>query len=294
MAEKADIAPSTFLSRLQELSNTVSTRHIFEVLGVTPSKAVCLDIVYGHYNGKKVYYWHGKCPYETQPVGWVLSTKRTLTIAKWLVARIVKNVRFDPKIWISDKEESIHSALKERYSSRLRTIYLDATPSQEKLNRYLENRAYQIFYYYGYLVVKRGILDPQTVLKYKDENGYGRLVSIILHLFENKKAEIVCIMTKYKIAPFKNFCKRFLYETKSDDNIYHFMGSCTTNGWAEILGKKIKRRNSWFDDNIRRLPSAKQLFDIRMKNEIVRVTAKSSKESIKLWKKILKYYYPVK
>lgn len=294
MADKAGISPSTFLSLLQELSNITTVQQIYDVLGAVPSKVVCFDIVYGKYNGKQVYYWHGKCPYTKLPEGWVLSTKRTLTIAKRLVSRTVKNRGSDPKICISDKEESIHSALEDMYSSRLRTIYLNATPSKNKTNRYRENKTYQIFYEDGSLVVKKGTISPRIVLKYKDENGYKKLTSVILHLFNKKKARVVCIMTKYKIAPLKNFCKRFVYETRKDHHVYHFMGSCRSNGWAEALGKKIKRRNNWFDNNIRRLSSAKQLFDIRMKNEIVRVMAKSSKKSIKLWKRILKYPYPVK
>lgn len=270
------------------LADAVSVNDIVTSLFTSYSKVICLDIVYGVYNSKEVYYFIGKCPYTTYPAGWVVATVRTHTIAERLERRIRRNLGYDPKIWISDGETSFHTGLENIYGTRLRTIYLGSKPSKNTINRYYDRRTYFIYKDEDNLVVKRGYFAQNFFAAHKDEPGYGVLVSVILDLFNNQKAEYVCISTKYKISPLKNFCKRFVYESRNDKHVYHFIGSCKTNGWVERLAKDVKKRNHWFDNNIRSLYCAKKFFDLRMKTKIIQIVAKTQKmDTASLWQKIV-------
>ena len=79
-----------------------------------------------------------------------------------------------------------------------------------------------------YILVKKGLLKPEAILKCRDESGYERITKIVLNLFNRRNANIVCINYKYRISPFKNFYKRFVHETKDDGFVYHFIGSCNS------------------------------------------------------------------
>ena len=273
------------LRKIHKLSRSLPRSNLPKILNLHPSKVVCLDIVHGKRNKEKVYYWHGKCPYTKIPAGWYLSATRSKTIAKRLVNNVVKNLSFDPKIWVSDGEQSFHVALEERYGNKLRTVYLCRKPEEWHLKSSIVRNSYIIEGDGNYILVKKNIENPITILKYRDESGYERITSIVLSLFNHHRAKIVCINYKYRISPFKNFYKRFLHETKDDGFIYHFIGSCDSgNSWAESTGRKIKKRNRWFDNNLRSLKSGKLILHLRMVIETLRIAhSESHIPKSKLW-----------
>lgn len=261
---KLGMSPSTFLKRMHALSERLLSANIFRLLKPKPSPVVCMDIAHGKLNGEEVYRWYGKCPYTKIISGWVLSQSRDQHWAERLERMIIRNLGFSPKIWVSDGEASFHSGLKTIYR-KIRTVYLGRKPEEGNITTPVARNTYIITREDRYLIVEKGLWNPEVVLVYRDEKGYGRLVSIILHLFEQKKAKTVCVMSKYRLAPFKNFCKRFLYETKVDGRVYHFIGNCNLgNPWAEGTARTIKRRNKWFDNNIRSLDSGRLLFNLQM------------------------------
>ena len=164
-------------------------------------------MVHGKYNKKKVYYWHGKCPYTKIPSGWYLSATRSKTIATRLVKFIIRNLHFDPKIWVTDGEQSFHTALEKQYSKRLRTVYLCRKPEEYHLKPSIVENSYPVEGDGDYILVKKGLLKPETILKCRDESGYERITKIVLNLFNRRNANIVCINYKYRISPFKNFAQ---------------------------------------------------------------------------------------
>lgn len=287
-SSKAGISASGFLRKMHTISRKLAKVSLPKILDLHPSEVTCLDIVHGKCNKKKVYYWHGKCPYTKTLSGWYLSATRSKAIATRLVNSIFRNLGYDPKIWVSDGEQSFHTALKKKYKKKLRTVYLCRKPADWHMKPGVVNNSFVIEGKGDYIIVKRNLQKMESILKYRDESGYERITSIVLNLFNNHKARIVCINYKYRISPFKNFYKRFVHETEDDGYIYHFIGSCDSgNSWAESTGRKIKRRNKWFDNNLRSLRSGKLTFHLRMIVENLMIAhTESNIPMSELWRRI--------
>ena len=97
-SSKLGLSSSGFLRTMYRLSCKIDKVGFPSILNLYPSKVTCLDIVYGKYNKKKVYYWHAKCLYTKIPSGWYLSATRSKAIATRLVNAVLRNLGYDPKI----------------------------------------------------------------------------------------------------------------------------------------------------------------------------------------------------
>lgn len=265
IGEKLGITRQGARQKILNYSQRLSPLKIFRYFEPQPSPVVCMDITIETLCGEEIYKWFGKCPYTKIASGWLLSEDRGADNAEELERMIIDNINFQPKIWVSDGEYSFHTALLRIYSPfTVRTIYLGRAPKENDLKDHHARNTYMINKKGDQLLVEKNIISPFTHEITSDENGYEKITRMTLDLFNEERAHAVCLMSPYKFIPFKNFCKRFLYETRNDNNIYHFIGTGSWgNPWAESLAKLIKKRYKWLD-RPRRINSGRALFNVQM------------------------------
>jgi hypothetical protein len=200
-------------------------------------------------------------------------------LSAYSLEKMVVRNGINPKIWVSDGKEGYHNGLIAIYEDPdihctpnkpviysgdlLRTIYLARKPSPKGISEWVESHTYEIKEDGACLVAYKGLVNPAETLVMDDERHFTTAIQMVLTLFKDYDAQIVCL-PKEKIIRFRDFATRFLTATENDGKVYHFIGTGTVgNPWAESSAKMLKRRYRWFDHNNRSAYSAARRLNVQ-------------------------------